>query len=79
MIAPHRKDGYRPRSRVHVRIDDVVVNKIDVLATSLCLSRAHLCDLVLGIAVEEGGPWLHDCISRRVRRSLELRRSMWNG
>jgi hypothetical protein len=77
MIAPHRKDGYRPRRRVHVRIDDGVVGKLDLLASSLSLSRAHLCDLVLGIAVDEGGPWLHDCISRRVRRALELRRANW--
>ena len=77
MIRPHRKDGYVPRRRVHIRMDESIVGAIDELASTLCLSRSHVCDLILGIAVEEGGDWLCRCINRRVKRALRDRRSQW--
>jgi hypothetical protein len=74
MVRPHRKDGYRYRRRVHVRVDEVTVGTLDELASALSLSRAHLCDLILGIAVDEGGTWLNACIARRVKAALDRRR-----
>lgn len=78
-VRPHRKDGYRHRSRVHLRVDAATVGRLDVLADSLSLSRSHLCDLVLAIAVEEGGSWLRKCINRRVAIALQLRVAKHNG
>lgn len=77
MVKPHRKDGYVHRSRVHIRVDDSIIGTLDDLASSLSLSRAHLCDLILGIAVDEGGDWLTGCIDRRVREALRRRRERW--
>lgn len=78
MVKPHRKDGYRHRSRVHIRVDDSIIGTLDDLASELSLSRAHLCDLILGIAVDEGGEWLTACINRRVRAALKRRRESWS-
>src|SRR5262245_26858134 len=44
-IRPHRKDAFVYRSRVQVRIDDDIIERLDRLANSLRLSRAHFCDL----------------------------------
>lgn len=78
-IRPYRKDGYVTRRRVHVRMDEKIVQALDELACTLCLSRSHLCDLILGIAVEEGGEWLRDCISRRVKQALRRRKKVLTG
>ena len=77
LVKPHRLDGYVPRTRVHVRIDDRTVARLDDVAKALGVSRAHLCDLVLTIAVEEGGPWLRKCVNRRVAIALQLRSAKW--
>lgn len=77
MVRPHRKDGYRFRRRVHVRVADETVVVLDELALALRLSRAHLCDLILGIAVDEGGAWLNECIGRRVKHALRKRREKY--
>lgn len=76
MVRPHRKDGYRFRRRVHVRVDEATVGTLDEMAEALSLSRAHLCDLILGIAVDEGGSWLVECIGRRVKAALQRRREL---
>jgi len=75
MIRPYRKDGYVHRRRIHVRMDERLVDRMDTLAKSLCLSRAHLCDLILGIAVEEGGDWLACKINSRVEQALECKKA----
>lgn len=72
-VRPHRRDGYKPRVRIHIRVDEETTQRIDALAEALCLSRAYLCDLILGIAVDEGGAWLQRKIARRVQRALEHR------
>ena len=69
-IRPHRKDGYVDRTRVHLRVDDRIVVGLDQLAAGLGLSRAHVCDLVLRIAVEDGGRWLSTQLRKRITRSL---------
>ena len=74
-IRPHRKDGYVPRTRVQVRIDDASLARLDALAESLSLSRAHLADLILNIAAEEGSDWLRGCLLDRITKALQLRRS----
>lgn len=76
-IRPHRKDGYRPRSRVHVRVDDETLAGIDRLADALRLSRAHVCDVILAIAVEDEPGWLRQRISQRVREALQAHRARW--
>lgn len=76
-IRPHRKDRFVFRSRVQVRVDDSIVDRIDLVAKSLHLSRAHFCDLVLAIAVEEGGPWLRAAITRRLEKAFEKRQAEW--
>ena len=76
-MKPHRKDGYVPRQRVHVRMDQRIVTSLDGLADSLSLSRAHLCDLILGIAVEEGRTTFADYVRRRVMRDNAKRRQQW--
>lgn len=73
-IRPHRKDGYRPRGRVHLRIDERTLEKLDAMAQSLGLSRAHMCDVILGIAVEGDASWLRSNIDRRVREALHAKR-----
>ena len=70
MTRPYCKAGYRTRRRVHLRVDDSIIDALDDLAGSLSLSRAYLCDLILGIAVDEGGDWLKKAISKRVSDSL---------
>lgn len=77
MTRPYRKDGYVHRRRVHVRMDETIVDRMDELAASLCLSRSHLCDLILSIAVEEGSTWLQQCINQRVEQALQRRRDQW--
>jgi hypothetical protein len=73
-IRPYRRDGYRSRRRIHIRVDDAAIGRFDALAYALGLSRAYLCDLILGIAVDEGGEWLRRAITGRVERALELRK-----
>lgn len=79
MVRPYRKDGYRQRRRVHVRMDETIVEALDDLAGSLSLSRAYVCDLILCIAVTEGGEWLTKAIHRRVANSMAKRLSQWGG
>lgn len=76
-IKPHRKDGYRPRTRIQIRVDDRSLARLDALAEALSLSRAHLADLILNIAAEDGSEWLRNRISDRVSKALELRRLRW--
>ena len=78
MVRPHRKDGYVHRRRVHIRIDEKNILALDDLACTLGLSRAHLCDLILAIAVNEGGKWLADRITSRVNRALRLRQKSFD-
>jgi len=74
MIQPHRTDGYRPRSRVQLRIDDEVIASLDKLAESLKISRSHIVDVIMAIAVEEGGDWLVECIRHRLADALAKHR-----
>jgi hypothetical protein len=74
-VKPHRKDGYRHRGRVHLRIDEQTLVGLDDLAEALGLSRSHVCDVILAIAVDDGGTWLQDSIGRRVRSALAKRRA----
>jgi hypothetical protein len=78
MTRAYRKDGYVPRQRVHVRMDHRMVASLDELAASLSLSRAHLCDLILGVAVEEGRSCFADLVRRRVMRDYAKRRKLWD-
>ena len=75
MSRPYRMDGYRPRKRVNIRLEQSTCEALDELARSLALSRAYACDLILGIAVEEGGTWLRNCINRRVKQALDEKRA----
>ena len=76
-LRPHRKDGYRPRTRIQIRVDDQALAKLDGLAESLCLSRAHLADLILNIAADDGSEWLRAKLLERITAALELRRLDW--
>jgi hypothetical protein len=69
-VRPHRKDGYVDRTRIHLRVDDRIVVGLDQMAAGLGLSRSHVCDLVLRIAVEDGGSWLCGEIRKRIKKSL---------
>ena len=73
-MKPHRKDGYRHRTKLNVRVDDEVIQRVDELAAALSLSRAYCLDLLLGIAMEEGGEWLPDAIRRRASEVLNRKR-----
>ncbi len=55
-------------------MDESLVDAMDELARALSLSRSHLCDLILGIAVEEGGEWLRSAINKRVKQALNRKR-----
>jgi len=58
-------------------MDETIVEALDDLAGSLSLSRAYVCDLILGIAIDEGGNWLKRAINRRVEEALKRRRERW--
>lgn len=70
----HRKDGYVPRTRVQLRIDDETIELLDDIAEALLISRAHFCDLILAIAVDEGGDWLVECIRHRLSKALATKK-----
>lgn len=78
MTRAYRKDGYRPRQRLHIRMDQSIVESIDDLAAQLQISRAHLCDLILCVAVDEGRKSFADLVRQRVLRDYAKRRAQWN-
>jgi len=53
-IRPHRKGPYVHRTRVYIRVDSRVLEKLDHFAGSLKISRAHLCDVALDVAMGVG-------------------------
>lgn len=73
-MKPHRKDGYRHRTKLIARVDEENVQRLDELAAALSLSRAYCLDLLLGITMNEGSEWLAGAIQRRASEVLNRKR-----
>ena len=77
-MQPRRRDLYKSRVRVHVRMDPESYEQLQEFASSFHMSVSHFMDLLATIAMDEGGEWLRECLDKRVEEGLvRVRAKYW--
>lgn len=76
-MKPHRKDPYEPRIAIKIRCTRLTVEALDAFAEELKASRAHICDLILDVAMGEECEAFCKAVNDRMAAAHKRREARW--